>query len=488
MMFDRSHQTKQVWIAKASSLAPAAAEDNQMTQGEELQTQFKKNKTIEVQVQDKAALQAQLDKSASPSQDKIPPYTEIVTYKGEGLLVLPQEPDMKSQYMMDLAFSYQNGTYFPHDAISSNVSGCPPTSQVKVNVQDWSLTTYAQDGTLKQRGGDQLFIYYEDPSIKETTCVARPTDHGNGTYSLEFTKSPSLNTNTTLGAKGRLIVWLEYSCGVGKIMRPFKDHWGTSGAILTNWTADDVPKPPMKQFVHPNLDKNIDLGQMKVVLVAGDSVMKQFVSPSFNKFYWKNLAYTKSSRTPPSPLLLRSYGAQLQKITQRLRRLRPLFNDPNNNVALVLGFAAWSLQKPFGNGDAPIPGQVYSDEDLFPEHTQALSVLIKQLRRRFPNLKIFWKTGEYMHLHVVARDKGNDWLKVKERLAYMSQHRTQLLYEKQKQLMRGLNIPILDMMEATYLMPDCHRVPGDTMHYDIQTNKMMISWFYPNGVNASLWN
>jgi hypothetical protein len=59
------------------------------------------------------------------------------------------------------------------------------------------------------------------------------------------------------------------------------------------------------------------------------------------------------------------------------------------------------------------------------------------------------------------------------------------LYELQKARMRELGVPILDVMEATYLMPDRNRGPGDTLHYDVETNKMLVSWFYPDGLNVS---
>jgi hypothetical protein len=94
-----------------------------------------------------------------------PPDPDVVTYSGEGLLVMPRDPDPKSQYMKDLAFYYGNGTAFVHDEVSSNYSLCPVTSQIKINLQDWTVTTYGPDGTLKDRGGDDLFIYDEDPGI-----------------------------------------------------------------------------------------------------------------------------------------------------------------------------------------------------------------------------------------------------------------------------------------------------------------------------------
>jgi hypothetical protein len=406
-----------------------------------------------------------------------PPDPDVVTYSGEGLLVMPRDPDPKSQYMKDLAFYYGNGTAFVHDEVSSNYSLCPVTSQIKINLQDWTVTTYGPDGTVKDRGGDDLFIYYEDPGIGGFACIARSTDHGNGTYSLEFKNSPYFDPNSTMAEKGRLTVWLEYTCDVGKIMRPFKDSWATNGATLTKWTAEGVPRPPITVFVPPNADKAINLGLYRVVMGAGDSVMQHFVSPRFNRFYFVNLAF---DRNLADALLSRSVYRQCRLSRGRLG---DYYRANFSSVALVVGFAAWELQKPFGNNPF-LPGQPYADQDLFPEHIEALTQYINTMRATFPGLKVFWKTGQYPHLHIAARDRGNDWYKI-DRLAYMSPYRTYYLYEMQKARMRELDVPILDVMEASYLMPDHNRAFADTLHYDIPTNGMLVSWFYPNGFNES---
>jgi hypothetical protein len=263
---------------------------------------------------------------------------------------------------------------------------------------------------------------------------------------------------------------------VGKIMRPFKDSWATNGATLTKWTAEGVPRPPIIAFVPPNADKAIDLGQFVKILGAGDSVMQHFFTPWFYSVFWDNLAFTKNLA---DTLLERSYNHQFTIIANRLRP----HHSAGYSLALVIGFAAWELQKPFGNNGF-MADQPYTDHDLFPNHIEALTNLINRIKGRFPRVKIFWKTGSYLHLHVAARDRGNDWYKI-DRLAYMSPYRTHYLYEMQKARMRELGVPILDVMEASYLVPDHNRGPGDTIHYDVETNRMFISWFYPNGLNLS---
>jgi hypothetical protein len=391
-------------------------------------------------------------------------------------LTIPRIPDPKPQFMRNFALSFPNGTDFQHDSYSSNYSSCPITSQIILNVTNWTFQTLDENGKFKTRGGDEWFIFYEDQDLQRTTCVAHITDHEDGQYSLKFTASPYLNTSIPLNEKGKLIIWLEYSCGVGAILRPFKDTWRTNGAILTKWIAEDVPRPPMQEFINSNVNETIDFGKFDFLLGAGDSVMQHFVSPMYNYFYFSNMAFGKNIA---NPLLGRTVPRAMNVIIRRLRS----HMSGTARVGLILGYAAWELQKPYGNGE-PIPGQPYADNDLFPDHLNCLRTMISRLRRRLRGLEIFWKTGEYIHLHVVARDKGKEWVNF-PRLEYMSRYRTMKLYNEQKEVMRQLGIPILDVMEASYLMPDRHRDLGDAIHYDVETNQKMLSWFFPNGLNIS---
>jgi hypothetical protein len=399
-----------------------------------------------------------------------------------GILIMPESPDFQPTQMMMRAFNSSNGT-FVHDDISKNVSECPTTNQIRLSLQDWTLEAYTFHGEAKSVGGDDYFVYYVDPEFEKATFIARSTDLGNGTYSLNFTNSPFVNmTWASFADQGTLHVWLEYTCGAGRILRPFKDAWNTNGAVNVHWEARNVPRPPSTEFVPPNQDGDIDLGSTRFVLAVGDSVMQQFVSYDFKarKFYRPNLTFGKNVG---DPLLSRTWNRQLQLITMRLRRV---FKN-HNSAALILGVAAWELQKPYGNGDAPIPDQPYADNDLFDDHLKAVRRLLTSLQRRFPLLKIFWKSGAYLHLHVAARDRGDDWVTI-SRLEYECQYRTEMLYHMQNELMAELDIPVMHLLEASYLMPDRHRSHADTMHYSIEANDLMINWFYPQGMNTTIFD
>jgi len=400
----------------------------------------------------------------------------------ENVLLIPLDPDTLPNEMMNMAFDSKDAnSSFVHDEISRAVSQCPPTGKLKLNLKDWSFTTWSLSGTQKFVGGDDFFVYYVDPVVNMSTFIARTTDHENGTYSLSFTASPFVNSSTpSFSEKGTLVVWLEYTCGAGRILRPFKDTWRTIGAVNVNWNVDNVKRPPFREFVPPNQDGTSDFGNIRTLLGLGDSVMQQFFSYQYNRFYKKNLGF---GRNVGDPLLGRNWAQHFRLLSNRLRSIFQV----HNYTGVILGMAAWELQKPFGNGDAPIPGQPYADNDLFQDHLTALRSLITRLRSQFPLLKIFWKSGLYMHLHVVARDKGMRWLSVR-RIEYECQYRTELLHKKQNELMENLGIPIMHLMDATYLMPDHHRNPGDSMHYDVEANALMLDWFYPRGLNESLWD
>ncbi len=46
-------------------------------------------------------------------------------------------------------------------------------------------------------------------------------------------------------------------------------------------------------------------------------------------------------------------------------------------------------------------------------------------------------------------------------------------------MMDDLRVPVLDVFEASYLSADW-TMPGDGRHYDLEYNKMVLSWFYPS--------
>ena len=393
------------------------------------------------------------------------------------IIWIPEEPDQSPIDTLEFAFEPK---IHPKESWKNltKSSDCPITAQVSIDTTTWVLQTYGIDGSRKTVGGDEFYIYFMQ-NATTIVAVSRTSDLGNGAYALKFTTHPFFQQDSLRKNKrGTLVVWLEYSCGIGSIPRPKRDRWSTNGAVLTNWNASHVPLPPLKKFRKPDVG-TIDLGQHRSVLAVGDSVMQQFVSSKPNRFYYKNCAFGKNIL---DALLSRSFQRVFDTMVGRLDN----FFSVHNNTAVILGAAAWELQKPYGNPDKPIRGQPYREKEILEDHLDSLKRLVIALRERYPRLSIYWKTGVAMHLHVVKRDKGSEWMSI-ERLAYMSQSRTKRLYRVQNKLMRELDVPIMDIYPASYLLADRHRQEADAVHYDVDVNELMLSWFYPNGMNETVY-
>lgn len=64
-----------------------------------------------------------------------------------------------------------------------------------------------------------------------------------------------------------------------------------------------------------------------------------------------------------------------------------------------------------------------------------------------------------------------------QRVRYMSSSRMACLYELQRNLMQELQVPFLDIYEATYLSASW-TLPGDGRHYSPDLHQHMLRWFY----------
>jgi hypothetical protein len=62
-------------------------------------------------------------------------------------------------------------------------------------------------------------------------------------------------------------------------------------------------------------------------------------------------------------------------------------------------------------------------------------------------------------------------------MRYASNSRVKYLYEEQMKIMKELNVPVLDVFEATYLSSD-QQLIGDLVHYQAPFNKLILSYFY----------
>jgi hypothetical protein len=96
---------------------------------------------------------------------------------------------------------------------------------------------------------------------------------------------------------------------------------------------------------------------------------------------------------------------------------------------------------------------------------------------------LFWKAPSAAHPHRVSLEECYARPTCESRVRYLSNSRIDYLYRQQIRLMMDeLRVPVLDVYEASYLSAD-RSMPGDGRHFDLEYNKMVLSWFYPSADN-----
>jgi hypothetical protein len=154
--------------------------------------------------------------------------------------------------------------------------------------------------------------------------------------------------------------------------------------------------------------------------------------------------------------------------------------------AVMVGSAMWDIL----DSKDTLQGTQYKD------HEEACRILINQIRLRYPDVNILWKSPTAVHIHVVDLDRlvvskiGEAALFGIERIRYMSSSRSKYLYDIQKALVmdeqrrHGTDaIAFLDLYEATFLSADW-LFPSDGRHYRPDLNRLILQWFYPGVDNT----
>ena len=170
-------------------------------------------------------------------------------------------------------------------------SGCPITAQVRITSSTtdsavWMLQSLDTRGNPKTVGGDEYYVTFQYNEAKDITAAAHAIDHKDGTYKLQFTTTPldPFPTPTTPGTtqEGTLKVYFQYSCGIGTVPRPVRDHWDTNGATRLVQELRNVPRPPWNHFDpttvrnSPTTDNGpIDFGNHRMVILFGDSLCEK---------------------------------------------------------------------------------------------------------------------------------------------------------------------------------------------------------------------
>jgi hypothetical protein len=137
-------------------------------------------------------------------------------------------------------------------------------------------------------------------------------------------------------------------------------------------------------------------------------------------------------------------------------------------VALILGSSMW---------DILVADNIQGPN--FTDHLNACRQYVETIRQLYPTVTLFWKAPSAAHPHRVSLEECYRRPECVSRVRYLSNSRIDFLYRQQIRLMMDeLRVPVLDVYEASYLSAD-RSMQGDGRHFNLEYNKMVLSWFYP---------
>jgi hypothetical protein len=396
------------------------------------------------------------------------------------IAMVPAKPDLTiGEMIRSILPKPELGDNDSTAASYSPLTACSPTSQIRIssrttfpapaqrvplhvrigeNREDshftqqssaWIVEALDEDGNRKTVGGDEFYITFlhsnapPPPADKRfrPTAIAIPVDYGDGTYLLDFVE-PSLGGGKEfpiheMSNNGTLRVDFVYTCSIGRMTRPSKDKWAEGGYLRQkSYTVENMTAPHVRAFPEPG--SGVDLSKFEKVICFGDSLIGNMCGKFGDKFIFRqkkveNLANAGSKvrgdllYNETFPLLEEWHGKDLRK------------ND--TSVALLLGSAAWELS----SNEGPFPGHFFTGS------VQMYHDLIIGIRERYPNVSIFWKSPSAVHMTEVIERCYEENSPCLERVRYISNGIAKYLYDEQKRIMEELNVPFLDVWNATYV-------------------------------------
>jgi hypothetical protein len=391
-------------------------------------------------------------------------------------------------------------------ATSSNCPNCCCQVELCLRADDTSmLFSLDSDGNRKTKGGDEFYVRYEELTLVDdvdadenvsreitTQAVAFTSDRNNGNYELDFCTTPMYpipsqrTTNATIkndrSDNERIIrvitIHFEYTDNIGFLSPPAKKDWLNGGYSHKKYTIElpaNLQRPFIRLFSPPT--QNVDLSKFDQVFAFGDSTFCQFLRQRPNK---KGKYYFQGNLRILGEKVRMGLNSETVDTLVELIREDETEKELSNNCdvkkkALVVGSCLWDIL----SADDTLQGSEFKD------HCNACRQYISQLRQRYPEVKLVWKSPMAVHIHwvdlqrVVEHDRATATLFGINRIKYMSASRSRYIYKIQRQLMEELRVPMLDLYDATYLSAD-QLYPSDGRHYKPDLNRKMLSWFYPH--------
>jgi hypothetical protein len=414
--------------------------------------------------------------------DDDPVHPETVTFQS---FDIPKEPFLRAQTMVEESI----GPSILNDETLNPLRNCSATTQYRLMISSsptvpWKLQAlYGPDGHEKTYGGDEMYVQWQAHRDKNSTDadnldldmgIALVTDGHDGTYTLDFVTPPLVQDDRgatkpdTAVNVGILTIYYDYTCGIGSLLAPQKERYARAGEVHTSWNHSDIPRPSIRSFDVPNIDRAMDLSRYDKVYGFGDSLMMQFVRRYKANVYWHpnllwvanvNQALSDANETQSMLAKLREYhGAHLQDAAV-------MAADRNHSVAVIVGSSVWDVM-----GAKVRPG--------LQAHLDACRSFVTQAQIEFPHVDFYWKSPSAIFLHrrrpLIELGTGN-WLRIAK---YTSGSVPRMLHVAQKELMREMNIPYLDLFEAYHLSAPWS-LEGDCRHYNDRISKLLLSYYWP---------
>jgi hypothetical protein len=395
-------------------------------------------------------------------------------YDSLDVMLIPSEPDTiplkKIRYAMQLANI--TGT------IRDSLRACRVTSQIRLYMKagrrgKWYLQTLDSFGKDKLTGGDEFHVTFHsaskcDDMRQHPTVTANVKDFGNGTYELDFVTTPMFpdyDFNPISDTGGNVTVHFVFTCGIGNLPPPTKKAWDNGGYTHTHYSVAVPKAPPIRVFEPPA--RVVDFSGFDHVLLVGDSVMQQFAQHN-RQYFRPNVSMSTNIGRPLTTATVADFVSLVVKSIRKTLDAQPAGLP---KILLILGSSTWDiLDDDTGQGTD------------FADHQKACRTLIALIGNLTLNTPVttVWKSPTAVHPHVVI-NRRTKWFgpiaAATQRIKYMSAGRAGALYKKQKAIMAELQVPFLDVYEATYLSADWH-FPTDGRHYTPQLNQAMFNWFY----------
>jgi len=355
---------------------------------------------------------------------------------------------------------------------------CNVTCQVRLLVSDeteWTLETLNIYGEpTKSNNLDEMYMIYHTHS--QSVAGNRPlaiaqlerdlsatTSSKSTLYRVKFFASP-MNYRENVKKQGHISIHFQFTDGIGELPPPSKQEWRNGGYSHTRYIFRNVERPPV---IHPFVPplKTIDLSQFSSVLAFGDSILEQLVGLDSSK---REIQFgTKVAQ----PLQSRSVATLLES----LRASFPPSGMSEKDV-LILNSALWDVL----SDQATAASCTNSHDDPWEDHCKALRTYLQEVRSMYSSTKVAWLLPTAVHIHRVyladVKLESRAPQKI-NRCRYMSCSRCSQLHTRQKEICEELNVPTLDLFQATYLSADW-TLPGDGRHFQPELNQKMLGWFY----------